>query len=157
LYKALEGKRREGESIGMAMNQSYRSKAVYLDDETSPPPLPSGDPHVKILITSYPGHRLPHAWLDKPTRGKLRSTQDLAGNGSFCLLTGHGGHAWRLAAYKVSKTTGVPITTYSIGFGLDYQDVYREWQEKGDRRRWMYNSSTGSICGLEINNDDIRL
>lgn len=130
LHKALERKRREGESLGMSMNQRYKSKAVYLDDEISPPPSIPGDPAVRILITSYPGNRLPHAWLDKLSRGRLVSTQDLAGGGSFCLLTGIGGDAWRLAAQKVSKSTGIPIITYGIGFGLDYQDVHREWQER---------------------------
>jgi 2-polyprenyl-6-methoxyphenol hydroxylase-like FAD-dependent oxidoreductase len=130
LYKALEGKRQEGESLGITMNQTYDSSAVYLDDETSHRPLIQGDRLVKILISSYPGHRLPHAWLDKPARGKLLSTQDLAGCGSFCLLTGVGGDEWRLAAKKVSQATGIPIKTYGIGFGLDYQDIYREWQER---------------------------
>jgi 2-polyprenyl-6-methoxyphenol hydroxylase-like FAD-dependent oxidoreductase len=130
LHEALEGKRREGESIGMTMNQRYHSKAVYLDDETIPPPPVPGDHHVNILITSYPGNRLPHAWLDKSTRRKLVSTQDLAGDGSFCVLTGIGGDAWRLAAVSLSKATGIPLTTYGIGFGLEYQDIYREWQER---------------------------
>jgi hypothetical protein len=130
LHNALEGKRREGESIGMTMNQRYTSDAIYLDDETSPAPLVEGDHHVKILITSYPGNRLPHAWLDKPTRRRRISTQDLAGHGSFCLFTGIGGEAWKLAAQNLSKATGIPILTYGIGFGLDYQDVYREWQDR---------------------------
>ena len=130
LYKSLEDKRQEGESIGITMNQVYDTGAVYLADEVGPRPLLQGDRLVKILITSYPGHRLPHAWLDKSTRRKLLSTQDLAGCGSFCLLTGIGGDAWRLAADKISQATGIPIESYGIGFGLDCQDVYREWQEK---------------------------
>jgi hypothetical protein len=60
----------------------------------------------------------------------LLSTQDLAGCGSFCLLTGIGGDEWRMAARKISQATGIPIKTYGIGFGLDYQDIYREWQER---------------------------
>lgn len=129
LHKAFEGKRREGESIGMTMNQRYSSDAVYLDDERSPAPQVEGDHHVKILITSYPGNRLPHAWLDTPTRGKLRSTQDLAGSGSFSLFTGVGGEAWKQAAQNISKATGIPIAIYGIGFGLEYRDVYRQWQD----------------------------
>ncbi|KAG0653106.1 2,4-dichlorophenol hydroxylase [Hyphodiscus hymeniophilus] len=130
LHTALEGKRQEAESVGIAMNQVYDSTAVYLDDEIGPRPVVQGDPIVRVLISSYPGLRLPHAWLDKPTRRKTLSTQDLAGHGSFCLITGVGGDAWRLAADKVSQATGVQIKTYGIGFGLDYQDIYREWQER---------------------------
>ena len=130
LHNALERKRREGESLGICMNQTYDSNAVYLDDEAEPSPSVQGNRFKSILVTSYPGNRLPHAWVDKSTRRKLMSTQDLAGRGSFCLLTGVGGDAWMLAARKVSKAMGIPIATYGIGFGLDYQDVYREWQER---------------------------
>ncbi|TKX23764.1 hypothetical protein C1H76_4041 [Elsinoe australis] len=27
----------------------------------------------------------------------------------------------------VGETTGIPINVYGIGFGEDYQDVYRDW------------------------------
>jgi hypothetical protein len=130
LHEALEGKRREGESLGLTMNQWYASTAVYLDDEPAPRPKLEGDPLVKIQVSTYPGTRLPHAWLDIPTRRKEISTHDLAGHASFCLFTGHGGDAWRKAAGAITKDTGIPIKTYSIGFGLDYHDVYREWHKR---------------------------
>jgi 2-polyprenyl-6-methoxyphenol hydroxylase-like FAD-dependent oxidoreductase len=130
LHKALEGKRLECESLGLTMNQWYTSKAVYLDDEPQPRPALEGDPVVKILVSTYPGNRVPHAWLDIPTRGKPLSTQDLAGHGSFCLLTSYRGDAWARAAEKISKATGIPIKSYRIGFGLDYHDVYREWNDR---------------------------
>ncbi|KAI0143160.1 FAD binding domain-containing protein [Xylariaceae sp. FL1272] len=127
LHDALEGKRRECENIGFSYNQWYESSAVYLDDEPSPRPPLVGDPVVNIRISSYPGCRLPHAWLDIQTRRKLISTHDLAGHGAFCLFIGHGGEAWRTAAANISKATGIPINTYGIGHGLDYIDVYRDW------------------------------
>lgn len=127
LHAALEGKRREGESIGLTMNQWYMSKAIYLEDEKDARPPLEGDPIVKIQISTYPGTRLPHAWLDIPTRLKPISTQDLAGHGSFSLFTGHGGDAWKEAVQKISKASGIPIKAYGIGFGLDYHDVQRDW------------------------------
>ncbi|KAI2634022.1 FAD binding domain-containing protein [Xylaria nigripes] len=130
LHDALEGKRQECENLGLAMNQWYDSSAVYLDDETGLRPTPSGDPVVEIVISTYPGNRLPHAWLDGASRKKLISTQDLAGRGSFCLLIGHKGQAWRKAADNISKATGIPINTYGIGFRLDYIDVYRDWYKR---------------------------
>lgn len=130
LHKALEGNRRKGESLGLTMNQWYASTAVYLDDEPAPRPRLEGDPLVSIQVSTYPGTRLPHAWLDIPTRRKEISTHDLAGHASFCLFTGHGGNAWKEAAEAVTRETGIPIKTYSIGFGLDYHDVYREWRER---------------------------
>jgi hypothetical protein len=129
LHNALEGKRIEGESLGMTMNQWYTSKAVYLHDEPEPRPTLQ-DPVLELLVSTYPGNRLPHAWLDIPTRKKPISTQDLAGHQKFCLLTSHGGDAWIIAAKNITKTTGIPISTYGIGIGLDYHDIYRDWHDK---------------------------
>ncbi|KAI1435895.1 FAD binding domain-containing protein [Xylaria sp. CBS 124048] len=127
LHDALEYKRQECENLGLAMNQWYDSSAVYLDDEKEPRPKLEGDPIVEVLISTYPGTRLPHAWLDLPKRQKLISTQDLAGHASFCLFIGHLGQAWRQAAANITKATGIPINTYGIGMGLDYLDINREW------------------------------
>ncbi|KAH8895385.1 hypothetical protein GQ53DRAFT_855813 [Thozetella sp. PMI_491] len=129
LHAALEWKRKEGESLGLGMNHWYVSSAVYLQDEPEPRPALEGDPVVKIQISTYPGSRLPHAWLDLPTRLKMISTHDLAGHGSFCLFTGHGGNAWKKAVSEISASTGIPIKCYGIGIGLDYHDVYREWRQ----------------------------
>jgi len=130
LHQALQAKRREGESIGFTMNQWYTSSAVYLEDEISPRPKIEGDDIVETLISTYPGNRLPHAWLDIPARRKEISTHDLAGGGAFCLLTGHGGDLWRTAAHAYSTRTDIPIKVFAIGIGLDYYDVYREWHER---------------------------
>ena len=126
LYAALEGKRREGESLGFNMNQWYDSSAVCLEDEQPRPPF-EGDDIVQIHISTYPGNRLPHAWLTKTIPSKPISTIDLAGRGVFSLLTGHGGEAWKAAAAAVTKATGIPIKAYGIGWGLDYHDKFREW------------------------------
>ncbi|KAI0535387.1 FAD binding domain-containing protein [Xylaria digitata] len=127
LHEALEEKRRECENLGLSMNQWYDSSAVYLGDEKEARPALNGDPVVDILISSYPGSRLPHAWVDIPKRQKLISTHDLAGHGAFSLFIGHRGGAWREAAANITKATGIPINTYAIGLGLDYIDVYRDW------------------------------
>ncbi|TGJ82853.1 hypothetical protein E0Z10_g5917 [Xylaria hypoxylon] len=127
LHEALEEKRRECENLGLSMNQWYDSSAVYLDDEKDVRPALNGDPIVDILISTYPGNRLPHAWVDIPKRQKLISTHDLAGRGAFSLFIGHRGYAWREAAANIAKATGIPINTYAIGLGLDYIDVYRDW------------------------------
>jgi hypothetical protein len=130
LHAGIEGERRELESLGLTRNQVYVSNAIYLGDE-GPAPKFEGDPIIDILITSRPGNRLPHAWLMKGALpGRRLSTIDLAGHGAFTLLTGHGGNGWKLAADNLSKLLGVPINCYSIGWGLDYHDVYRDWYKK---------------------------
>ncbi len=128
LHASLEAKREEGESIGITMNQWYASGAVYLGDEPGPRPALAGNPVTAIQVSTYPGTRLPHAWLlDPAARRQEVSTKDLAGHGAFCLLTGIGGGAWRRAAEKIARDTGIPINSYGVGFGLDYHDVYRDW------------------------------
>ncbi|KAJ0107064.1 hypothetical protein J7T55_006942 [Diaporthe amygdali] len=131
LHEALEAKMGEGKSLGLCMNQWYESSAVYLDDEPGPRALPEGFDRISdVHVSTYPGSRLPHAWLDTPVRRKAISTHDLAGKGAFCLLTGYGGEGWQKAASKISQKTGIPINTYRIGFGLEWQDINREWYER---------------------------
>ncbi|EXL98197.1 FAD binding domain-containing protein [Fusarium oxysporum II5] len=130
LHGALEEKKQEFESLGLAYNQWYVSKAVYLDDEPSPRPVVQGDPVVEVQISTYPGSRLPHAWIDKPNRLGMVSTHDLAGNGSFCLLVGVDGGDWRTAAEAVGAANDIPISVFSIGPGQEYIDIYRSWHEK---------------------------
>lgn len=128
VFQALEGQKGEGENMGLAMNQFYVSSAVYLDDEDAPRPVVHGDPLTTIQISTYPGSRLPHAWLDVATRRKAISTHDLAGHGSFSLFYGVGGQRWAMAAERITEETGIPIKAVGVGFGLDYHDVYRDWK-----------------------------
>ncbi|KAI9151337.1 2,4-dichlorophenol 6-monooxygenase [Paramyrothecium foliicola] len=129
LYAGLEARGREGRNIGLAMNQKYVSKAIYLTDEPGMWCQPEGDPVTQVNISTYPGSRLPHAWLGVTADNTKRvSTQDLAGKASFCLLTGNGGQEWRNATVRITNETNIPINHYAIGFGLGYYDKYRDWQ-----------------------------
>ncbi|KJK61713.1 FAD binding domain protein [Aspergillus parasiticus SU-1] len=128
--KAMENVEEEVQSWGAAYNQWYVSTAVYLEDEDSERPTLDGNSIIVPQVTTYPGSRLPHAWLDVASRQKMISTHDLGGKGAFCLLFGIGGEAWKQAAVNISRHTGIPINAYGIGFGLDYSDVHREWYAK---------------------------
>lgn len=127
LHTGLDMKGVEGKSFGLCGNQWYVSDAIYLDDESAPRPELEGDPMEELQVCTYPGSRLPHAWLDLPARRNPISTHDLAGKGAFTLFTGYGGDAWKEAAEKIRQSTGIPINTYQVGFGLEWQDIYREW------------------------------
>ena len=129
LHDALERHRQEGDSMGIMMNQWYTSSAVYLEDEAPREPF-AGDYLTQVCISTYPGNRLPHAWLSKSTPSKPLSTVDLAGKNSFSLFTGYGGDKWKAAAKSVGEKLGLPINTYAIGFGLDYADMYRDWTKR---------------------------
>jgi hypothetical protein len=129
LQAAIKDTAHEFHGVGVEMNQRYESGAVYLDDENARPPLPE-DPVLEHEITTYPGSRLPHAWLNTKMPGKQFSTIDLAGHGSFCLLTGIGGCKWKDTARKVAEALGIKVNSYSIGWGQDYEDVYFDWAER---------------------------
>lgn len=128
-HQGIENTGTEFHGLGIEMNQQYRSDAVYLGDEPDAPQLPE-DAVRHRLISTYPGMRLPHAWLNTRAPGKQFSTIDLAGHGGFCLLTGPGGEAWKEAAAKVGHEVGVEIKGYSIGWKEDYEDVYFDWAKR---------------------------
>jgi hypothetical protein len=127
LTKALEQMRREGEGLGIAMNQFYDSNAIFLEDEAEHGVQTQDDLLVTPHISTFPGCRLPHAWVEETLHKKLLSTHDLAGHGSFTIFYGNGGIAWREAAVQISNQTGIPIQARGIGFGLDFHDSCREW------------------------------
>jgi hypothetical protein len=129
LQAAIKGTAHEFHGVGVEMNQRYSSKAIYLDDEGPRPALPD-DPVLDHEITTYPGSRLPHAWLNTKIPTKQLSTIDLAGHGNFCLLTGIGGQEWKAAAHTASGMLGIEICVYAIGWKQDYEDVYFDWAER---------------------------
>ena len=129
LKEAIKGTSHEFHGVGVEMNQRYVSNAIYLDDESSRPPLPD-NPVLDHEITTYPGSRLPHAWLNTKTPSKQFSIIDLAGHSTFSLLTGIGGEKWKEAAKQVERHLGIDIKTYSIGWDQDYEDVYFDWARR---------------------------
>ncbi|KAF7896144.1 hypothetical protein EAF00_006159 [Botryotinia globosa] len=126
---AIEGTAREFHAVGIEMNERYESSAVFLADEKPRPALPA-DPVLEHEITTYPGSRFPHAWLNTRLPGKQFSTIDLAGHGKFSLFTGIGGEKWRSAAAKAAEVLGVEVNVYSIGWKQDYEDVYFDWARR---------------------------
>ncbi|KAJ9131364.1 Phenol 2-monooxygenase [Pleurostoma richardsiae] len=127
--RGIEHTATEFHGLGVEMNQRYFSGAVYRDDEGPPPTLPE-DATREHQISTFPGRRLPHAWLNTRVPGEKLSTIDLAGHRRFCLLTGPGGQAWKDAAREVSDALGILIMSYSIGWKQDYEDVYFAWAER---------------------------
>ncbi|KAL5363812.1 FAD binding domain-containing protein [Aspergillus floccosus] len=130
LHAAIKHTSHEFHGLGIDMNQHYTSQGVYTADEREPYALPGRAAEYSVLFhepSTYPGCRLPHAWLNKPIPGEPVSTIDIAGHGSFVLLSGIGGGPWKKAAENVSTLLKVPITVHNIGFGQDWEDVYFDW------------------------------
>lgn len=127
----------ERHGVGAMMNQWYKSDAVYVHDEKEEPDWPKTESERahKLFVSTYPGWRVPHAWLQVPRRTPgprlpLVSTRDIVGHGRFTVLTGIGGKAlWGPAAGKVGKEIGVEIAVFGIGWGQDYEDTFFRWHD----------------------------
>jgi hypothetical protein len=129
LQDGVQSTAHEFQAVGVEMNHHYKSTVVYLSDEGPRPSLPE-DPVLEYQITTYPGGRPPHAWINTRRPGKKFSTIDLAGHSAFCLLTGIGGGQCKVAAGEVGKQLGLEIRSYSIGWLQDYEDFYFEWAKR---------------------------
>ena len=123
LKTALELKDYEFNAHGVELGQRYASKAVLKDG--TPEPAMTRDPELYYHPTTWPGARLPHAWLGKD--GYKVSTKDITGKGKFALLTGISGEKWAAAANAVAKELGVEIDVHVIGAGRQYTDLYEDW------------------------------
>jgi 2,4-dichlorophenol 6-monooxygenase len=120
---AIEERNYVYNTLGVELNQIYRSGAVVSDG--TPEPVFSTDADLHCHATTWPGARLPHCWLERDRRAL--SVQDLCGRERFTLLTGIGGAAWKGAAERASAATGVPIVVEEIGLGLPVLDPYGDW------------------------------
>ncbi|KAL8994639.1 MAG: hypothetical protein Q9169_005440 [Polycauliona sp. 2 TL-2023] len=145
----IEDLEQERHALGCEMNQRYQSRAIYTADEEEEEeedgekekelPLSllfdTTDAQLHHTISTFPGSRLPHAWLRAPCSSgpgdPMVSTHDLAGKGRFTLFTGLGGKtAWKEAADLVGRKLGVGVSMYSIGWRQDYEDVFFAWEKK---------------------------
>lgn len=128
LRQAFEATDDEVQALGIQMNQIYcGSPAVKVEPGDKPPDFSRLNFTKEVMISTYPGYHLPHVWLAADSLSTRTSILDLAGHGRFALFTGIGGSAWIEAARKVSAKGGVQIEGYSIGYGCDYMDAYRDW------------------------------
>ncbi|RUM22099.1 2,4-dichlorophenol 6-monooxygenase [Rhizobium vallis] len=124
LREAIASKVYEFDAHGVEMNHRYKSSAVATD--ARPEPAFTQNPELHFEQTTWPGARLPHAWLFGKGNRKT-STLDLCGHGKFTLLTGIGGRAWVDAVETLSTELGLPIATHVIGPRQTWQDHYGDW------------------------------
>ncbi|OLP60583.1 2,4-dichlorophenol 6-monooxygenase [Xaviernesmea oryzae] len=124
IRQAIANKVYEFDAHGVEMNHRYDSKAVVKDGQ--PAPAFEKDPELHFQPTSWPGARLPHAWLFGADGGKV-SSLDLTGHGVFTVLTGMGGDGWVAAAKALSDEFALPITVHKIGPRQPWQDLTGDW------------------------------
>ena len=132
IRKAIAFKKYEFDAHGIEMNQRYRSGAVVTDGQIEPAFTLDADLHYQP--TTWPGARLPHAWVYRRDTGAEVSTLDLCGHGRFTLLTGLGGEAWLEAATEVSQELGLEIVTHLIGPRQTYIDHSGDWARASEIR-----------------------
>jgi 2,4-dichlorophenol 6-monooxygenase len=100
------------------------SEAVSPDGSPAPPRDPTGFEYVPV---ARPGHRLPHAWLERESG--LLSTHDLLAPGTFLLLSGDDGRAWIEAATEFASDAGVALGVRAIGPDSGLRDRFDEWRK----------------------------
>jgi 2,4-dichlorophenol 6-monooxygenase len=124
IREAIAFKKYEFDAHGVEMNQRYKSGAVVTDGQMEP--AYELDAELHYQPTTWPGARLPHAWLfDRD--GERHSTLDLVGRGRFTLLTGLSGQAWATAAAKVAKAMDIELAVHVIGPRRDIIDHHGDW------------------------------
>jgi 2,4-dichlorophenol 6-monooxygenase len=122
LNRVISVQQMEWQAHDLELGFYYDSGAVVGDGTLPPECDPMGG---RYTPTTRPGHRLPHAWIERA--GEKLSTLDLVGNGSFVLMTGSRGKAWADAGRQIAETLGIPLNIVSIGDGCEYGDVEHSW------------------------------
>lgn len=124
IREAIAFKKYEFDAHGVEMNQRYTSNAVVTDGQMEPDFALDADLHYQP--TTWPGARIPHAWLFD-AQGNKHSTLDLAGHGVFTLFTGLSGAAWATAFEDVARELGIALEAYVIGPRQTYVDHTGDW------------------------------
>jgi 2,4-dichlorophenol 6-monooxygenase len=121
---AIAAKVYEFDAHGVEMNQRYKSAAIVTDSQ--PEPAFAKDAELHFQPTTWPGARVPHAWVFAEN-GQKASTLDLTGHGIFTILTGIGGDDWEAAAKSLGAELGIAIKVHKIGPRQTWQDLAGEW------------------------------
>ena len=124
LREAIAFKKYEFDAHGVEMNHRYKSNSVLTEGDKDPEF--KKDKELFYQPTTYPGARIPHAWVYDKT-GVKHSLLDLCGKGNFSIFTGIGGEEWLKAAKNIETQLGIKIQCNIIGPDQDFEDHAGEW------------------------------
>ena len=124
LREAIAFKKYEFDAHGVEMNHRYKSNSVLTEGDKEP--QFKKDKELFYEPTTYPGARIPHAWVYDKT-GVKHSLLDLCGKGNFSIFTGIGGEEWLKAAKNIETQLGIKIQSNIIGPDQDFEDHAGEW------------------------------
>jgi 2,4-dichlorophenol 6-monooxygenase len=123
LATTIDTLRHEFQHADLDLGYDYAESPAVIADGTPPPPHdPLGHRYTPV---ARPGHRLPHAWLER--RGMRVGTHDLLEPGAFLLLTGADGLPWCAAAKALETVLGVRIAAYAVATGEQVHDPEGTW------------------------------
>lgn len=123
LARIMEVQRMEWQAHDVELGYHYEEGAVQMDGTPSPARDPLGQTYVP---TSRPGHRLPHAWVERD--GLRLSTLDLVAPGRFVLLTGERDSPWAQAALSLFDRHGIAGDVIAIADEAQVRDTDRRWR-----------------------------
>ena len=124
LREAIAFKKYEFDAHGVEMNHRYKSNSVLTEGDKEPEF--KKDKELFYQPTTYPGARIPHAWVYDKT-GVKHSLLDLCGKGNFSIFTGIGGEQWLKASKNIETQLGIKIQCNIIGPDQDFEDHAGEW------------------------------
>ena len=124
LREAIAFKKYEFDAHGVEMNHRYKSNSVLTEGDKEPEF--KKDKELFYEPTTYPGARIPHAWVYDKT-GVKHSLLDLCGKGNFSIFTGIGGEEWLKAAKNIETQLGIKFQCNIIGPDQDFEDHAGEW------------------------------
>ena len=124
LREAIAFKKYEFDAHGVEMNHRYKSNSVLTGGDKEPEF--KKDKELFYQPTTYPGARIPRAWVYDKT-GVKHSLLDLCGKGNFSIFTGIGGEEWLKAAKNIETQLGIKIQCNIIGPDQDFEDHAGEW------------------------------
>ena len=124
LREAIAFKKYEFDAHGVEMNHRYKSNSVLTEGDKEPEF--KKDKELFYQPTTYPGARIPHAWVYDKT-GVKHSLLDLCGKGNFSIFTGIGGEEWLKATKNIETQLGIKIQCNIIGPDKDFEDHAGEW------------------------------
>ncbi|KAL2836397.1 FAD binding domain-containing protein [Aspergillus pseudoustus] len=110
---------------GIELGFGY-NKGLFLPDGSVPA---KRDPlGLQYFPTTKPGHRLPHAWIEK-SRGQIISTHHIVSHHlAFALITDEKGSTWVSAAGRIAACIGNnALIVAQIGDRCPYRDYEDSW------------------------------
>jgi len=125
LFEFFNTLRMEFGCADIELGYEYSGSEVVVPDGTEAPPR---DPIGHVYHqAARPGHRLPHAFVERD--GRAVGTHGLLRPGTFLLLAGADGDPWLEAAAEAAAEIDVPLDAFRVGPGLDLEDGRGDWTE----------------------------